>query len=591
MKRTLIVLAGRGRSIGPVCFMPRLASMLVRAPRALCGLLLVVAALAMVSAARSADPLSEGAAAQINALLDEKASRTAVQLKMDSGLVYALKSSRGQVIAPGVNLRPSVTPDANGQVLVDVTASVTQPLLDFIGASGGSVVTSVPQFKSVRARIPLAQVENLAGRTEVRFVRAAVGAMTRTGSVDSEGDVTHRAITARQLFGVNGAGVKVGVLSDSVDFLANAQATGDLPPNVTVLPGQSGVPGSGEGTAMLEIVHDLAPGAQLFFASGFNGEAQFAQNILDLRAAGCDIIIDDIGYFDESPFQDGIVGQAVNAVTASGALYFSAAGNEGSKLKGTSGTWEGDFNDGGPVGAPVNGKGGNVHLFGTTPYDVVTNIGFATILDWSDPLGKSGNDYDLFVLDSNGANVISASTTIQNGLQDPFEIVPSPTNGQRVVVVKSSGAPRFLHIDTLRGALTIGTDGNITGHAMATNAFAVAAVDVATSFPNRFVGGVTNPVEFFSTDGPRRVFYHADGTPITPTNFLSTGGAVRAKPDISAADGVKTTLPPRSGLNPFFGTSAAAPHAGAIAALIKSFNPLLTPAEIRTILTNSALDN
>src|SRR5262249_32647740 len=148
-------------------------------------------------------------------------------------------------------------------------------------------------------------------------------------------------------------------------------------------------------------------------------------------------------------------------------------------------------------------------------------------------------------------------------------------------------APRFLHIDTLRGRLGINTEGNITGHAAATNAYAVAAVDVATAFPTPFSGGSANPVEFFSSDGPRRAFYQADGTPITPGNFLSTGGAVRQKPDVAAADGVATSVP---GFNPFFGTSAAAPHAAAIAALLKSYNPTLTPVQIRQVLTGSALD-
>ncbi|HEY9739070.1 MAG TPA: S8 family serine peptidase, partial [Coleofasciculaceae cyanobacterium] len=92
------------------------------------------------------------------------------------------------------------------------------------------------------------------------------------------------------------------------------------------------------------------------------------------------------------------------------------------------------------------------------------------------------------------------------------------------------------------------------------------------------------------SDGPRRVFYNANGTPITPGNFLSTGGVVRQKPDIAAADGVKTTLPSGSGLNPFFGTSAAAPHAAAVAALLKSFRPSLTSAQIRSLLTSTALD-
>ncbi|HWW00694.1 MAG TPA: proprotein convertase P-domain-containing protein [Candidatus Acidoferrum sp.] len=562
------------------------------ARRSLCSRALFLAAALAGTLAASAEPLSESALNQITALRAEKESRSFAQQKMDSHLVYALKQSLHQPVAPGVgNLRLNLKTEADGRVWVDLKATITPQLLNDIRAANGTVLNSFPQYNATRILIPLAFAETLAGRSDVQFVQSAVQAATRTGSVDSEGDVTHSAITARPAFRVDGSGVKVGVLSDSVDFMAQAQSSGDLPPDLVVLPGQSGVPGSGEGTAMLEIVYDLAPGSKLFFATANGGPAQFARNIRDLRSAGCDIIVDDVGYFDESPFQDGIIAQAVNSVTASGALYFSSAGNEGSKRHGTSGTWEGDFVDGGPAGAPVNGKGGNLLSFGATTYDTAVQPGFAVILLWSDPLGLSTNDYDLYVLDTNGVNVVSSSTTIQNGSQDPFEIVPPANPGERIVVVKASGDPRFLHIDTIRGQLLINTDGNITGHPCATNAFAVSAVDIHTSFPNPFAGGPANPVEFFSTDGPRRVFYNADGTPITPGNFLSTGGYVRAKPDITAADGVSTTLPPFSGLNPFFGTSAAAPHAAAIAALLESYNPELDPAQIRTVLTGTALDN
>ena len=79
-------------------------------------------------------------------------------------------------------------------------------------------------------------------------------------------------------------------------------------------------------------------------------------------------------------------------------------------------------------------------------------------------------------------------------------------------------------------------------------------------------------------------------TRITPGNFLHTGGVIRQKPDFTAADGVGTTLDPASGLNPFYGTSAAAPHAGAIAALVKQAAPLATNAQIATFLTSTALD-
>ncbi len=537
----------------------------------------------------AAEEISASAKAQIQALQTERASRSPAEQKMDSQLIYAVKQSRNEDIAPGVNkLRSLAKTDGNGRVEVDITGAVTPALLDFIAASGGQVVNSVSQFQAVRATIPLSGVHALAARADVRFVRAATQPQSDTGSVTSEGDRTHAADSARSVFGVDGSGVKVGVLSDSVDFLAASQASGNAPQNVTILQGQGGA-GTGEGTAMLEIIHDLAPGAQLFFATAGGGPANFAQNILALRAAGCDVIVDDVRYPDEPVFQDGVVARAVNAVTASGALYFASAGNAGNKSDGTSGTWEGDFVDAGAVGNPVSGRGGRLHSFGATPFNTCTgpsSQGFIALY-WSDPLGGSTNDYDLFVLDAAGNNVVSSSTTVQSGTQDPFEMTQGPATGERVVVVKVSGDPRFLHIDTGRGRLQISTDGFARGHSAATNAMATAAVDAATSFPNTFNGGVQNPVETFSSDGPRRMFFHENGQPITPGNFLASGGSVRPYPAIAAADGVQTSVP---GFSPFFGTSAAAPHAAAIAALLKSGNTSLSPAELRHILTNTASD-
>ena len=101
-----------------------------------------------------------------------------------------------------------------------------------------------------------------------------------------------------------------------------------------------------------------------------------ATNINALRTAGCDIIVDDVGYFAESVFQDGqagttatnggIVTQAVKDVTAAGALYFSSAANSGNLDAGTSGTWEGDFVNGGAGSLALeNCPGGcQLHNFG-----------------------------------------------------------------------------------------------------------------------------------------------------------------------------------------------------------------------------------
>ncbi len=544
------------------------------------------------------EAISDSALQQIAAMEQEKSSRSAVHRKLDSHFVYQLKSSRGQFSMPGdAGWRPQMKFEPDGRVLVDISAAVSDDLLQKIRSAGGTIISSVPRFHSVRASVPLASLESLASLTNVTFIKRAAMARAWTGSVDSQGDVTHGANVARGNFGVNGAGVKVGVISDSVDYLTNAQATGDLPTNVTVLPGQSGVPGTGEGTAMLEIVNDLAPGAQLYFATAFGSEADFAQNILDLRSNGCNIIVDDVSYFDESPFQDGIVAQAVNTVTASGALYFSATGNGGNKDNNTSGTWEGDFVDGGAVsgfsaiGSFTNSEiGARLHSFGSVTFDKVAGLGSSTNyvnLFWSDPLGHSTNDYDLFTLTSNGSQVFDFSDGPQDGTEDPYEVCAAKNNS-RIVVVKFSGAARFLHLQLLTdgfGSLTNSTAGGIAGHPMATNAFAVAAVDANAAFPNLFT--TNNVAEYFSSDGPRRVFYNADGSPMTPGNFSSTGGTLRQKPDIAAANGVSTSVP---GFAPFYGTSAAAPHAAAIAALLLSYDPALTPAQIRAALTGTTLD-
>ncbi len=532
------------------------------------------------------DQISASALKQIGALEAEKSQRTPIQQKIDSHLLYADKMQRGELIAEGVpTQRLNLDRDNQGRILVDIKADVTQSLLQRIAALGGDVINSYPEYRAIQAGIPLSEIENLAAQKEVAFIRPVVHAMQN--SVDSEGDYTHQANTARANFGVNGTGIKIGVISDSVDHLAGSQIDG----LVTVLPGQDGMPATGEGTAMLEIVNDLAPGAQLYFATRGTSEAQFASNIQNLRSTyGCDIIVDDILYSDESPFQDGIVAQAVNTVTASGAMYFSSAGNSGNKDDGTSGTWEGDFVNGGTAGTPVNGKGGFIHSFGSANYDIISETSSdnqPTVLFWTDPLGASTNDYDLFVLDPTGTMVVDSSTTTQNGTQDPYEGVYPTNAGERIVVVLASGTSRFLHIDTERGQLAISTQGSTRGHDCATNAFDVAATDAKNSYPNPFTGGAANPVETFSSDGTRRVFFQADGTPITPGNFSSSGGAVRQKPDITAADDVTTDI---TGFEPFIGTSAAAPHAAAIAALLKSYNQNLTPSQIRTILTNTALD-
>jgi hypothetical protein len=228
-------------------------------------------------------------------------------------------------------------------------------LLEAITRSGGTIVNHFAAFDAIRAQIPIRFVETLAARADVRFIAPAALAVTNVGSVSSEGDRTHRADTARANTGATGSGIKIGVLSNGVKSLAASKASGDINATATVLQGQDGPADEDEGTAMMEIIQDLVPDAQLFFATGFTSDLSMAANIIALKNRGCSIIVDDVSYPNESPFQDGVISQAVNTVSAAGVMYFSSAGNSGNKNDGTSGTWEEDFVSGGAVAAPVTG--------------------------------------------------------------------------------------------------------------------------------------------------------------------------------------------------------------------------------------------
>ncbi len=536
--------------------------------------------------ARAQNPgVGPGVAAAIQALLAEKAARSPAQRKLSSRLLYAARMRQGLPIARGVaTLRNEVEVDDRGRTLVDLRADVTPELLGRITQLGGEVIALHPTRRAVRARLVLLELEALAELAEVQSVRPADRAYTRATNV-SAGDVAHRTAQLRAALGVDGTGITVGVLSDGVDSLAAVQASGDLPSDVTVLAGQAG---SGtEGTAMLEIVHDLAPGAALMFATAFTSQASFAANILALRTAGADVIVDDVGYFAEAVFQDDDVADAVNSVTSDGALYFSSAGNSGNLNDGTSGVWEGDFNF---TGEPLNGAPAHDFGGGEIANTVTEDSPSVFTLQWSDPIGGSANDYDLFLLNKPMTVIFGASTNVQDGNDDPYEAIGSGLSndkGRKLVVVRSSGADRFVHLNANRGQLAFATAGQTSGHASARRAFAVAAVDVADAGGGAFDG--SESVQTYSSDGPRRVFYQADGTPITPGDFSATGGELRAKPDLTAADCVATASP---GFSTFCGTSAAAPHAAAIAALLLELGAGsgLTNDEVRDVLTGTALD-
>ena len=195
----------------------------------------------------------------------------------------------------------------------------------------------------VQAWVPISALDQIAELDVVQEITPPDYGETKAGSVNTEGDGIHRADLVRAFSGLTGRGVKVGVISDGVDSWTTSRSRGDLPSSIEINPDNDG--SGDEGTALLEIIHDLAPGAQLAFSAA-GSSLGFVEATLWLAndafgGEGADIIVDDLGYYSEPFFEDGLVALAVADAVAGGAVFVSAAGNSANKH------YEGQFSDGG----------------------------------------------------------------------------------------------------------------------------------------------------------------------------------------------------------------------------------------------------
>lgn len=484
-------------------------------------------------------------------------------------------------------------------VKVVIRATVSDELVALLNACGATEIHTHPRWETISCHLPITSVERIAEEPSVYSITEIVPPITHKENT-SEGVVAHKVDLALKELGITGKGIKIGVLSDSVRYLSDIQARGDLP-NVTVLPGQDGLQyndgGNGEGTAMLEIVHDIAPEAELYFATAAPTDAQFADNILALHEAGCHIIVDDVTYFAEPAFQDGIIAQAVNEVTRGGCLYFSSAGNYNNKKMGYSGTYEGDFVKYGEW-TYTDGNGNKLtyelHSFdgsvGNQLYYCPPSAHKVTLtLQWADPWDTSSNDYALFLYNFDLNDFEKISDALQSGKKGhtPIEYISytCPGNGacltRSIFVGREKGeSSRYFRISTHENILQYATNGATTGHNGGENTISVGAASAQDG-----VFSSASQMEYYSSDGPRRIFFNPDGTAITPNNFTSTGGKVLQKVDFTAAAAVSCATP---GFEHFTGTSAAAPHAAAIAALMLSANPTLSRDKVLQIMKDTA---
>ncbi|MDP1804619.1 MAG: hypothetical protein Q8K72_05600, partial [Acidimicrobiales bacterium] len=319
--------------------------------------------------------------------------------------------------------RRAIVAEGASSVALDATASGAASVLladlEKLGLTGG-----VAFGRMVSGRLPIASLVAAANLPSLKFVRP-VQAGTGVGNVDSQGDAAMGTDLLRAVQGVDGTGVVVGTMSDSYDCMGGAAgdvASNDLPAGVNNLD-EGPCPATDEGRGMMQLIHDVAPGAQQAFHNAFEGQAHFAQGILDLQAAGADIINDDVFYFAEPFYQDGIIAQAVDQVVAAGVPYFSLAGNFGRRA------YESGFRDSGN-----NGCGGRLHDFDPgagvdTAQQVTIPAGQQVTLSfqWDQPFFSvsgapgSANNMDLCLLDN--TNAVVASGVNNNVGGDPVEVV------------------------------------------------------------------------------------------------------------------------------------------------------------------------
>jgi len=542
--------------------------------------------------------------------------------------------------------------------------------------------------------LPVNSIERAAARPEVASLRAA---LSRTrGVVATQGDFAQGTAALRAKYtSLDGTGVTVGVLSDSFDcyavyaanqgqtiggvpvptptgatgyayygFTADAasdESSGALPSAVNVLE-EAGGGGSGcvtdfdypynlpftdEGRAMLQIVHAVAPGASLAFYTADNSEADFAQGIEALASAGAKVIADDVGYFDEPYFQDGLVGEAIDTVNAAGVAYFSAAGNDGNLAydnPAPGATTTPSFTVSGfgeqageqllnfdPTGATSAGAL-SVSVPALAPGEFI-----AIVVEWDQPYltgawpGNPGStagassqidvcvfptvSYTIFNLDGTavtctGPNAVGADPVQVLILGNPADasggVNTAPgTVGISVGLANGTSAPGRIKVaweDDGAGSSIVNfpptTNATIQGHSFAAGAAAVGA----SFFLNTPLCGQT-PAElnFYSSLGGSPILFDSStGTRLATAQY-------RQKPDFVGPDGVNTTffgfpladsnLTDNSSITGcqndasypnYFGTSAATPHAAALAALMLQANPALTPTQIYDAIRNTA---
>jgi hypothetical protein len=582
--------------------------------------------------------------------------------EQQQSLAAAAPSVRGRI---QLGLARRAVRDADHRVLVKIHLDGKTPLSDMKSAlpADAHVTAESGAYRNgvLSAYVPINRLVALARSPGVLSISLSRRPILNVGKTTSGGVPVIRSDLLNAQ-GIDGSGITVGVLSDSYDtattdlddnpltvHAADDVASDDLPgtgnannPNPVVVledftPGPGDFPGFDEGRAMLQIVHDVAPKSKLAYATAVTGDVAFANNIRRLRTeANCDVIVDDVLYFDEPFFSDGIIAQAADDVVNSSSLpgpkcaYFSSAGNQqGGGYVSTFQAVPDATARAGIAGqnldlsqVPAELTSGGFHNFNPDlaalsdisqtfflpagSNDDPTSV--EIVFQWNDPFDLPNGvttDYNILLFDALGNYLAAISGTEDNfATQEPLEdVVMMNTSGAttfQVVISRAGNSPVIPVASKLRYFATdqFGSGAGAAeyyqpnapstfGHNSANGALGTAAY-VYDDIPSNPPGPPFMPVlEDFTSAGPVTIDFDPSGNRLLQSE-------IRQKPDIAAPDGGNTTFfgfdYEEDGFPNFFGTSAAAPHAAGVAALLlqKAGGPgSLTLPQIKTALQNS----
>ncbi len=442
-----------------------------------------------------------------------------------------------------------------GRVRVVVETSGAAPATA-IASMGGEVVSRADYLHLLEVEVPVSQLDNLARLPGVRFVRRPYRPVPTS---ISEG-VTVTGANAWHTAGIRGQGIKVAVIDGGFQGLSAAVASGAVG-NVVYTHDYTGdglETGGVHGTACAEIVHEMAPGAQLLVMKIGTG-VDLAQAVNDAIAQGANVITHSMGWFNTN-FYDGTgpIAAIAAKATSHGILWVNSAGNSAD-----GGHWEGNWSDPDSDGwlnfAPTD----EVNTFHLKAGERV--VLYLTWNAWP----TTNQDYDLYVVNSAG-KIVAASEDYQTGTQPPVEAISYTARiaGNYGVAIYARNAPSHPRLDLFAIPYNLPLEypvaaSSITAPGNASFVFTVGAID--------WQDWTTGPQEAFSSQGPTNASRYAQSI---------------IKPDVCGPDG--TSSSPYNGK--FYGTSASAPHVAGAAALVWSAHRSWGESAVRQYLENNAVD-